>query len=137
MNWIKRLSLDAAGNVTAVRNFEPPDGDPDGPYGDIVALAEGPDGSLWYVDAGPFEQNNAGAVRRIRNLNANQPPTARAAGDPDQRAGAARRRLLERGLGRPRGPAAHLPLGRSATARPRRRPTRPTPTPRAAATPRG
>ncbi len=82
MNWIKRLSLDAAGNVTAVRNFEPPDGDPDGPYGDIVALAEGPDGSLWYVDAGPFEQNNAGAVRRIRNLNANQPPTARAAGTP-------------------------------------------------------
>ena len=82
MNWIKRLSLDAAGNVTAVRNFEPPDGDPDGPYGDIVALAEGPDGSLWYVDAGPFEQNNAGAVRRIRNLNANQPPAARAAGTP-------------------------------------------------------
>ena len=82
MNWIKRLTLDAAGNVTAVRNFEPPDGRNDGPYGDIVALAEGPDGSLWYVDAGPFEQNNAGAVRRIRNLTANQPPTARASAGP-------------------------------------------------------
>ena len=82
MNWIKRLTLDAAGNVTAVRNFEPPDGRNDGPYGDIVALAEGPDGSLWYVDAGPFEQNDAGAVRRIRNLAANQPPTARAAAGP-------------------------------------------------------
>jgi glucose/arabinose dehydrogenase len=82
MNWIKRLSLDGAGNVTAVKNFEPPDGRNDGPYGDIVALAEGPDGSLWYVDAGPFEQNNAGAVRRIRNLNADQPPTAVAAGEP-------------------------------------------------------
>jgi glucose/arabinose dehydrogenase len=81
-NWIRRLSFDTAGNVTAVRNFEPPDGRLDGPYGDIVALAEGPDGSLWYVDAGPFEENNAGAVRRIRNLNANQPPTALAAGDP-------------------------------------------------------
>jgi glucose/arabinose dehydrogenase len=82
MNWIKRLTLDASGNVTAVRSFEPPDGRNDGPYGDIVALAEGPDGSLWYVDAGPFEQNDAGAVRRIRNLDANQPPTARASGGP-------------------------------------------------------
>ena len=81
-NWIKRLSLDAAGNVSAVRNFEPPDGRSDGPYGDIVALAEGPDGSLWYIDAGPFEQGNAGSVRRIRNAGANQPPTARAAGSP-------------------------------------------------------
>ncbi|HEX5782201.1 MAG TPA: PQQ-dependent sugar dehydrogenase, partial [Solirubrobacteraceae bacterium] len=82
MNWIKRLTLDAAGNVTAARSFEPSDGRNDGPYGDIVALAEGPDGSLWYVDAGPFAQNNAGAIRRIRNLNANQPPTAVAAGEP-------------------------------------------------------
>jgi glucose/arabinose dehydrogenase/PKD repeat protein len=82
MNWIKRLELDADGNVTAVRNFEPPDGRRDGPYGDIVALAEGPDGSLWYVDTGPFENENAGAVRRIRNTSANQPPTAVIAGTP-------------------------------------------------------
>jgi glucose/arabinose dehydrogenase len=82
MNWIKRLSLDADGRVTAVRNFEPPDGQMDGPYGEIVALAEGPDGSLWYIDAGPFELGNAGSVRRIRNTNANQPPSAHAAGTP-------------------------------------------------------
>ena len=65
--------------MTAVRNFEPPDGASTA-YGDIVALTEGPDGSLWYVDAGPFEHNNAGSVRRIRNVNANQPPTARGTG---------------------------------------------------------
>jgi glucose/arabinose dehydrogenase len=82
MNWIKRLTVDGAGNVTAVRNFEPPDGSSDGPYGEIVSLAEGPDGSLWYIDAGPFEFGNAGSVRRIRNLNANQPPTAVASGEP-------------------------------------------------------
>jgi glucose/arabinose dehydrogenase/PKD repeat protein len=81
-NWIKRIEFDANGNFAAVQNFEPPDGHNDGPYGDIVALAEGPDGSLWYVDAGPFENENAGSVRRIRNTNANQPPTAVAAGSP-------------------------------------------------------
>jgi glucose/arabinose dehydrogenase/PKD repeat protein len=81
-NWIKRIEFDGAGRLSAVRNFEPPDGRLDGPYGDIVALAEGPDGSLWYVDAGPFATDNAGAVRRIRNTNANQPPTAVAAANP-------------------------------------------------------
>ena len=81
-NWIKRISFDATGNVTAVRNFEPPNGGLDGPYGDIVDLAEGPDGSLWYVDAGPFAGNNAGAVRRIRNVSSDQPPSAVAAANP-------------------------------------------------------
>jgi glucose/arabinose dehydrogenase len=81
-NWIKRITFDATGNVTAVRNFEPPDGSLDGPYGNIVAFAEGPDGSLWYVDAGPFSANNAGAVRRIRNVTSNQSPTAVAAANP-------------------------------------------------------
>jgi glucose/arabinose dehydrogenase len=81
-NWIKRLTLDGTGRLTATHNFEPPDGDSNGPYGDIVDLTQGPDGSLWYVDAGPFENVNAGAVRRIRNTNANQPPTAVAAGTP-------------------------------------------------------
>ena len=41
-NWIKRLTLDATGNVTGVFNFEPADGSVDGPYGDIVYLTEGP-----------------------------------------------------------------------------------------------
>jgi len=81
-NWIKRLTIDGAGKVTAAHDFEPPDGSSNGPYGDIVDLAQGPDGSLWYVDAGPFENDNAGAVRRIRNANADQPPTAVAAANP-------------------------------------------------------
>ena len=81
-NWIKRLEFDASGGLSAVRNFEPPDGSLDGPYGDIVALQQGPDGSLWYVDTGPFENDNAGAIRRIRNVNANQPPSAIASANP-------------------------------------------------------
>ena len=39
-NWVERLTLDANGNVTGVFNFEPPNGSPDGPYGDIVYLCE-------------------------------------------------------------------------------------------------
>jgi glucose/arabinose dehydrogenase len=80
-NWIRRLTLDANGNVTGVHNFEPADGRLDGPFGDIVGFAEGPDGSLWYVDAGPFEQGNAGSIRRIRNTTANQPPVVAAVAD--------------------------------------------------------
>jgi glucose/arabinose dehydrogenase len=82
MNWIKRLEFDAGGGLAGVQNFEPPDGHVDGPYGDIVALQQGPDGSLWYVDAGPFQNDNAGSIRRIRNVNSNQPPTAVAAANP-------------------------------------------------------
>jgi glucose/arabinose dehydrogenase len=81
-NWIKRLTPDGSGNLTVVANFEPPNGALDGPYGDIVAFAMGPDGSLYYVDNGPFAANNAGSIRRIKNVNANQPPTAQAAASP-------------------------------------------------------
>ena len=42
---------------------------------------QGPDGSLYYVDNGPFQANQAGSIRRVRNLNANQPPTAVASAD--------------------------------------------------------
>ena len=91
-NWIRRLTFDANGNLSAVRNFEPADGSLDGPYGDIVALAEGPDGALYYVDAGPFETADQGAIRRIRNVSANQPPVAVAAVDPARGGGAARGR---------------------------------------------
>jgi glucose/arabinose dehydrogenase len=80
-NWIKRMSFDASGNVSAVRNFEPADGSQDGPYGEPVALAEGPDGALYYVDTGPFTADNAGSIRRVRNVAADQPPTAVAAAD--------------------------------------------------------
>ena len=80
-NWIKRMTLDANGNNSGIVNFVPPDGSADGPYGDIVAFTMGPDGSLYYVDNGPFATNNAGSIHRIRNLNANQPPTAVASAD--------------------------------------------------------
>jgi glucose/arabinose dehydrogenase len=81
-NWIRRLVPDGSGNLTVVANFEPPDGSLDGPYGDIVAFAMAPDGSLYYVDNGPFAANNAGSIRRIKNVNANQPPTAQTAASP-------------------------------------------------------
>jgi glucose/arabinose dehydrogenase/PKD repeat protein len=82
MNFIKRLEFRADGSLAAVRNFEPPDGTLDTPIGDIVALQQGPDGALWYVDAGPFQNDNAGAIRRIRNATADQPPSAVAAANP-------------------------------------------------------
>ena len=108
----------------AVRNFEPPDGRLDGPYGDIVALAEGPDGSLWYVDTGPFENDNAGAIRRIRNIK-RQPAADRASPPARRRAGRRRWPSASRAPGRPTPRAGRSPTaGTSATARPRRRPTR-------------
>ena len=72
-NWIRRLTFDAGGAVTGNLSFEPEDGAQDGPYGEIVDLKLGPDGSLYYVDIGPLGAQNAGSVRRIR-YNPNQPP---------------------------------------------------------------
>src|SRR6185436_15446413 len=80
-NWIRRLTFTPAGDVAGVQSFEPPDGALDGPFGDIVALAEGPDGSLWYVDTGPFATADAGSIRRIRNVAADQPPVVSASAD--------------------------------------------------------
>jgi glucose/arabinose dehydrogenase len=48
-NWIKRLTLDASGNLTGNVNFEPSTGASDGPYGEIVYLTQGPDGAVYYV----------------------------------------------------------------------------------------
>ena len=84
-NWIRRLTLDAAGNVTGVFNFEPPDGAVDGPYGDIVYLTEGPDGALYYVDLGYSDVLGIAGVskiRRIRYSNSNQAPVAAASASP-------------------------------------------------------
>jgi glucose/arabinose dehydrogenase/PKD repeat protein len=84
-NWIKRLTFDAAGNVSGVHNFEPADGGPDGPTGDIVALAEGPDGALYYVDLGYSDTTDTSGIskiRRIRYVAADQPPVAAAAANP-------------------------------------------------------
>ncbi len=84
-NWIKRLTLDANGNVTGVSNFEPANGASDGPYGDIVHLTEGPDGALYYVDLGYSDISGTfgvSKIRRIRYVQTNQAPVAVAAANP-------------------------------------------------------
>jgi glucose/arabinose dehydrogenase/PKD repeat protein len=85
-NWIKRLTFDANGNVTGVFNFEPPDGTPDGPYGDIVYLCEGPDGALYYVDLGYSDTTGEVGISKVRRIRfvgaANQPPVAVATAQP-------------------------------------------------------
>jgi glucose/arabinose dehydrogenase/PKD repeat protein len=87
-NWIKRLTFDASGNVSGVFNFEPPDGAPDGPYGDIVALTEGPDGALYYIDLGFNDTCSScttiSKIRRIRFIPNNQPPVAAATASPTE-----------------------------------------------------
>jgi Glucose / Sorbosone dehydrogenase/PKD domain len=84
-NWIKRLTLDSNGNVTGVFNFEPANGAADGPYGDIVHLAEGPDGALYYVDLGYSDISGTfgvSKIRRIRYVQTNQAPVAVATANP-------------------------------------------------------
>jgi glucose/arabinose dehydrogenase len=89
-NWIKRLTFDGAGNFAGVANFVPPNGAVDGPYGDIVSLAEGPDGALYYLDLGYSDISGSFGVsklRRIRFVGTNRPPIAVAKAQP--RSGAA------------------------------------------------
>jgi glucose/arabinose dehydrogenase len=84
-NWIRRLTLDASGNVTGVFNFEPADGSVDGPYGDIVYLTEGPDGAIYYVDLGYSDISGTfgvSKIRRIRYVQSNQAPVAMVAANP-------------------------------------------------------
>ncbi|HEU4331334.1 MAG TPA: PQQ-dependent sugar dehydrogenase [Lapillicoccus sp.] len=82
-HWIKRLTFDANGNVTGAFNFVPTDGSPDGPFGDIVYLTEGPDGALYYVDLGyQLGGNGAGTVHRVSYVSSNQPPVAAATATP-------------------------------------------------------
>ena len=85
-NYIKRLTLDANGNVTGVFNFEPADGRNDGPYGDIVYLVEGPEGALYYLDLGYSDiSGNFGVskMRRIRYISGNQAADRVGGGQPD------------------------------------------------------
>ncbi len=84
-NWIRRLTFDASGNVSGIFNFEPADGSVDGPYGDIVYLAEGPDGALYYVDLGYSDISGTfgvSKIRRIRYTQSNQAPVAIASANP-------------------------------------------------------
>ncbi len=87
-NWIKRLTLDASGNVTGVFNFVPADGSINGPLvGNVTDLQQGPDGALYYLDIG-FDDVTDNVVtpkiRRIRYVQANLPPVAAAAADQTQ-----------------------------------------------------
>ena len=85
-NWIRRLVFDQNGNVVKNVYFEPIDGALDGPYGDIVAVRQGPDGALYYVNIGinwdGFRETQ-GAIRRVSYTSGNQPPTIHSvAADP-------------------------------------------------------
>ncbi len=84
-NWIRGLRLGANGNVTDTFNFEPSNGSTDGPYGDIVYLAEGPDGALYYLDLGYSDVGGTFGVsklRRIKYVRSNQAPVVNASASP-------------------------------------------------------
>ncbi len=84
-NWIRGLKFDASGNVSSTFNFEPADGSVDGPYGDIVYLAEGPDGALYYVDLGYSDIGGTFGVSKIRRISytsSNQAPVVHASASP-------------------------------------------------------
>ena len=84
-NWIKGLNLDTNGAVTGTFNFEPTNGNADGPYGDIVYLDEGPDGALYYVDLGYSDIGGSfgvSKIRRIKYVRSNQAPVVSASANP-------------------------------------------------------
>jgi glucose/arabinose dehydrogenase/chitodextrinase len=83
-NWIRRLTFDGSGNVSGMNYFEPQNDVLDGPYGDVVYLTEGPDGSLYYIDLGYSDTSGTfgtSKIRRIRYQQSNQSPTAVAGSD--------------------------------------------------------
>ena len=76
-NWIRRLTFNTNGTVSAVVNFEPADGTLDGDYGDPTGLTQGPDGALYYADFSHDPNNYWAMIRRIRYIaSTNQPPSA-------------------------------------------------------------
>ena len=84
-NTIKRLTFDTNGAVNGVFNFEPANGAPDGPTGDVVYLTEGPEGALYYIDLGVSDTTGTvgiSKIHRIRFTGANQPPVAQASATP-------------------------------------------------------
>ena len=102
-NWIRRLTFDAGGSVTGSQSFLPADGSADGPYGDPVNICEGPT-ALYYVDIGPLDVPNSGTIRRVRNLNGDQPPSVSAHATPTNGAEPLTVAFSERG---------HLPIPRT------------------------
>ena len=130
-NWIRGLTLDANGAVSGTFNFEPADGSVDGPYGDIVYLAEGPDGALYYADLGYSDESGTfgvSKIRRIKYVQSNQAPIVNASATPTSGPSPLGVGVLQCRLVRPRRARPDLLVGRSVTARPPPRPTRRTPT---------
>ena len=113
-NTIKRLTFDANGNVNGVFNFEPANGAPDGPTGDIVYLTQGPEGALYYIDLGVADttgQIGVSKIHRISFVGSNQPPIAQASANPTYGPDAACGQLLQRRLLRSRRPTTELCVG--------------------------
>ena len=84
-NWIRGLRFAPDGSVSDEFDFEPADGSVDGPYGDIVDLGQGPEGSLYYIDLGYSDVGGAfgvSKIRRISYISANQPPVVAATANP-------------------------------------------------------
>ena len=58
-NWIKRPRASTRRATSSpIAQLRAAGRHLDGPYGDTVDLAQGPDGSLYYVDIGPFDDDN-------------------------------------------------------------------------------
>jgi hypothetical protein len=83
-NWIRRLTFDGSGNVASMNYFEPESSVLDGPYGDVVYLTEGPEGSLYYLDLGYSDTSGTfgiSKIHRIKYQQSNQSPIAVASCD--------------------------------------------------------
>jgi glucose/arabinose dehydrogenase len=80
--WFRRLTFDAAGSVSGDLALWPAGAGPAGDLGNPVSMVQGPEGALYYLDIGPFQEPNTGTLRRISNTTADQPPTAVASATP-------------------------------------------------------
>jgi glucose/arabinose dehydrogenase/PKD repeat protein len=84
-HYIRYLNLDASGNATGGVNFFDPTTNTFGTennQGDPVAMAMGPDGSLYYVDIGPFQTTGTGRIHKITYTAANQAPVVQVSANP-------------------------------------------------------
>jgi glucose/arabinose dehydrogenase len=83
-NYIRYLTLDANGNSTGVNFFDPTTSSfgTEANQGDPVAMAMGPDGSIYYVDIGPFQTTGTGKIHKLTYTAANQPPNVQSSANP-------------------------------------------------------
>jgi glucose/arabinose dehydrogenase/PKD repeat protein len=83
-HYIRYLTLDANGNSTGVNFFDPTTSafGTEANQGDPVAMAMGPDGSLYYVDIGPFQTTGTGKIHKLTYTAANQAPVVNSSANP-------------------------------------------------------